>query len=109
MRIVSSHVAFLVISMTAACSTAPPLPTPTPSATSETAAPPRRVVTSPEAAQRLARAIPSDILLYNDEAVRQARDRSRAGQPGQRDRGGSRALSRQGLAGARAALPAGHR
>jgi len=41
--------------------------------TSAPAAPSHRVITEPQAARRLARAIASDILLYNDEAVRKAR------------------------------------
>jgi hypothetical protein len=48
-----------------------PAPSPTPTTTSATSS--RRVITEPQAARRLARAIASDIILYNDEAVRKAR------------------------------------
>jgi hypothetical protein len=46
------------------------------SSLSTTSAPPtpsRRLITEPQGARRLARAIASDILLYNDESVRKAR------------------------------------
>jgi hypothetical protein len=42
-------------------------------ASSEPPAPSRRLITDPSAARRLARAIGSDILLYNAEAIQKAR------------------------------------
>jgi hypothetical protein len=47
----------------------PTEPAPTPETTTSS----RRLITDPSAARRLARAIASDIMLYNDEAVRKTR------------------------------------